>query len=351
MQYSPEQLSHLYAKAQEANPEHRIRDHAKDIGVGEAALVALGCSDGRAIRLRSRFHDLLPRIEEIEEVMALTRNDHAVHEKTGQYQNISLQGMMGLAIGPEIDLRIFLSQWAYGFAVKEETKNGSRESLQIFDPTGTAIHKIYLNNNSNRKAYQRIIADFASSDQAPKLSLQAPKEKHSIKTNEYIDINGFLTAWEKMADTHEFFSLLKKYQIERLQGLRLAKGHWTQQVQNQSVERLLTLARDKQQSIMVFVGNSGIIQIHTGPINRIVVTGPWLNILDPRFNLHLRSSAIAESWVVKKPTADGIVTSLELFDEQGDMIVQFFGERKPGQAESEGWRQMVTRLANTEIVA
>jgi hypothetical protein len=45
--------------------------------------------------------------------------------------------------------------------------------------------------------------------------------------------------------------------------------------------------------------------------------GPWLNVLDPGFNLHLREDLIASAWIVRKPTADGVVSSLELFDAGG----------------------------------
>ena len=60
-----------------------------------------------------------------------------------------------------------------------------------------------------------------------------------------------------------------------------------------------------------------------GPIKALKATGPWFNILDPRFNLHLPEDAIPSAWVVKKPTSDGTVTSLELFDAGGFCFVQF----------------------------
>ena len=46
----------------------------------------------------------------------------------------------------------------------------------------------------------------------------------------------------------------------------------------------------------------------------------------------------------KKPTEDGIVTSLELFDKNGDLIVYFFGERKPGKPELKGWREIIDNV-------
>ena len=95
---------------------------------------------------------------------------------------------------------------------------------------------------------------------------------------------------------------------------------------------------------MVFVGNQGCIEIHSGPIHSLKPMGPWLNVLDPGFNLHLREAAIDTAWVVRKPGEDGVVTSLELFDAAGEAIATLFGKRKPGQVEDPAWRALVGGL-------
>jgi putative hemin transport protein len=48
--------------------------------------------------------------------------------------------------------------------------------------------------------------------------------------------------------------------------------------------------------------------------------------------------------VVEKPTEDGIVTSLEIFDEEKNNIATFFGARKPGKPELKGWREIAKNL-------
>src|SRR5262245_47905157 len=98
---------------------------------------------------------------------------------------------------------------------------------------------------------------------------------------------------------------------------------------------------------MVFVGNRGCLQIHTGEVHKIVPLGPWINVMDPGFNLHLRTDAVTEAWIVRKPTDDGIVTSLELFDANGETIALLFGARKPGIPEQDAWRE---RIAELELV-
>jgi putative hemin transport protein len=39
-----------------------------------------------------------------------------------------------------------------------------------------------------------------------------------------------------------------------------------------------------------------------------------------------------------------VVTSLELLDENGGVIAQFFGARKPGKPELEEWRGLLKML-------
>jgi len=107
--------------------------------------------------------------------------------------------------------------------------------------------------------------------------------------------------------------------------------------------------------IMVFVGSAGCIQIHTGPVKRIEpmdIRGvQWLNVIDPGFNLHLREDSIVHVWKVEKPTSDGVVTSIEAFDHDGELMAMFFGARKPGKPELPEWRTLVGRLTVLEVVA
>ena len=96
--------------------------------------------------------------------------------------------------------------------------------------------------------------------------------------------------------------------------------------------------------IMVFIGNKGCIQIHTGEVKNIKTMGPWINVLDEKFHMHLRQDKVAYAWIVRKPSKDGIVTSLEAFDKNGNNFCVLFGERGEGNAELESWRSILGGL-------
>jgi putative hemin transport protein len=66
----------------------------------------------------------------------------------------------------------------------------------------------------------------------------------------------------------------------------------------------------------------------------------WFNVLDAEFNLHLQTKGVTELWRVRKPSTDGVITSWEAFDAEGELVVQLFGARKPGIPEREDWRDL-----------
>jgi putative hemin transport protein len=339
-------LAARWAALREERPQLRVRDAAAALGVSEGELVASGTGAGTT-RIGGEWSTILQAVEGLGPVMALTRNESVVHEKIGTYQNVSAGSHVGLALGADIDLRLFYTRWKHGFAVGGA--DHPKPSLQFFDAAGTAVHKIYLTDDSDRAAFAALTDRFRHDDQAPVLIPEAVAATAVLDDAE-IDVAGFHAGWDAMEDTHQFFGLLKTHRLDRLQAMRLAAPARAEPVAHDTLRRLLTRAAAGGESIMVFVGNPGCIQIHTGPVHTLKDAGPWLNVLDPGFNLHLREDRIASSWIVRKPTKDGTVTSLELFDVDGTLMAMLFGARKPGQPERADWRALIDAVG-AEAVA
>ncbi|SIT96500.1 putative hemin transport protein [Epilithonimonas bovis DSM 19482] len=322
------------------NPHLRIRNAAQELGVSEAELLATNVGEGVTV-LKPEFAALLQEIEKLGKVMALTRNDECVHERKGIYQNPDFTNSHGqVFVGEDIDLRIFLNSWKFGFAVVE----GDRKSFQFFGKDGLALHKIYLTNKSNEAEFDALTEQYKAEEQSPEIITEPIAEKPAEKPDTEIDISGFQQAWKDLKDTHDFFMMTRKFGVSRTQALRLAPEGYAEKIDNSKVVNLLEDASEKHVPIMVFVGNRGIIQIHTGEVKKTLWHQQWFNVMDPDFNLHLDTTKIAETWITKKPTEDGEVTSVEVFNKNGDFIVQFFGKRKPGNPELQEWKELVAAL-------
>lgn len=344
-----------FAAARAAGRRAKEAAESLDLSEGEAIAAHAGehACPLQATPLQGSWLELLQSLQACGPLMALTRNESAVHEKTGVYAHLSATGPVGLALGEDIDLRLFFAQWHAGYAVAERAQsagNPPAQSLQFFNAQGRAVHKIFVREATDRAAFDAVVRRFALPSAGYVFQAAPPREP--VRPDGEIDAPGLREAWAAMQDTHEFFGLTRRFGVERQQSFRLVEGRFAWRAAPQAVVRLLDEAAMDRLPIMVFVGSGGCIQIHTGPVHNVqpldTPGAQWINVLDPGFNLHLRTDRIAQVWVVEKPTADGIVTSVEAFDADGELMAMFFGARKPGQPELQAWRDLVTRLPRQE---
>ncbi|AZO67892.1 MULTISPECIES: hemin-degrading factor [unclassified Mesorhizobium] len=335
---------HEIRRARADNPKTRERDLAAQLGISEAELVAAHCGDG-VVRVEPRVNDLLTGLEAVGEVMALTRNESAVHEKIGVYDKVVTGNHNAMVLGENIDLRIFPKVWTHGFAVEKRDGGDIRRSLQFFDAAGEAVHKVHLRPASNLYAYQKLVAELESPNQESTVAISDGGFADETEASDAsADVDDLRDRWSRLTDVHQFFGMLKTLKLDRRQAMRMVGQDYAWLLDNDAVSAMFHHAAEGEMPIMCFVGNRGCIQIHSGPIKSIKPMGPWINVLDETFHLHLRTDHIHEVWAVRKPTKDGHVTSLEAYGADGKMIIQFFGKRHEGESEREDWRFLAENL-------
>ena len=324
------------------HPQMRERDFARIHSISEGQLVA--AEVGRsAIRIRPDVEAVLKGLTGVGEVMALTRNESAVHEKIGPYEKVSFNPHASIVLGDEIDLRIFPSRWVHGYAVEKSAEDGStKRSLQFFDRAGNAVHKVHSRPATDLAAWNALVATLRHDEQADTIAVTpyAPAEV----SGDPASLADLREAWSAMTDTHQFFGMLKKLNFHRLDAVETVGEDFAWQLDHTAVETMFRKVAGTDLPVMAFVGNEGCIQIHSGPITNVSPMGPWLNVLDKTFHLHLRLDHVAAAWAVRKPTKDGHVTSVELYDENRELIIQFFGKRHEGVDERGEWRAVVEQL-------
>ncbi|WP_417600157.1 hemin-degrading factor [Pararhodobacter oceanensis] len=323
-------------QALQDNPKRRSRDLADQLGVSEAELLAARVDGETVVRIDPALDPLFARIATLGPVLALTRNEHAVHERDGSYEDYRSGQHAAMVLGPDIDLRMFPRHWVHGFAVNE----GDKRSVQVFDAAGDAVHKVHLRADSDVAAFEALVAELRVEDQSDHIETTARQPVEAAKSNpEKLDI--LRKEWDGMTDTHQFLRLVSKLRMNRLGAYRIVGAPYVRALDPADLTAALYGAAEKNIPIMLFVGNQACIQIHSGPIHRVEPMGPWINVLDPKFNLHLRADKVAEVWLVRKPTKQGDVISIEAFDAEGGLILQMFGVRG---ADAARWAEYANTL-------
>ena len=347
-------------------PKLAARDAAKTLSVSEADLLATGIGKS-VVRLKEGDtvpREIMRRALDLGKVLALTRNENGVLERTGVASKLKsqddivgleedkqkerearLRNIAGGYLGGEIDLRFTFDKWKYAFAVTQPGKDGAvTRSLQFFDASGNAVHKLYLKNDAGVPVFDKLVADFRAPSQSADLKVAAQPVKAKEKPDSEIDVKEFQMAWSEINDVHQFNRLLTEFGVSRQQAMRLAPAGAATRITPQAVRQLLEETAKQKIDIMVFLGNGSTIQIFSGKVNKVAASPGWFNVLDPEFNLHLRDSAFASGWVVKRAG----ITSVEFYDTNNDQVVSFFGVREPKKPQPASWIDLTAALPKAD---
>ncbi|WP_417269692.1 hemin-degrading factor [Celeribacter sp.] len=329
-----------------ADPKKRDRDLADQLGISEAELVAAHVGHG-ATRIGAHPDDVMPKITALGEVMALTRNQSCVHERVGTFEKYQSGKHAAMVLGPDIDTRIFPKHWTYGFAIETQTDPGVRRTLQFFDAAGDALQKIFLRETSNHDAWAPLVEALKIDNQSDSITVEPrmPTERAKMDASKR---EALVEKWKRMTDTHQFNLFTSKLGMNRLGAYRLAGSPFVRRIDPTAITQWMESVSQKRQKVILFVGNRGNIQIHWGTLDTIKTMGPWLNVLDPSFNLHLRTDHIAEVYVVDKPTKRGAAISIEAFDVEGGLIFQCFGQRENDDDTLDTWHGILDALPSLQ---
>lgn len=345
-----------YLSLKAAEPNLRNVDAAKRLNITEAELIHCQIGQGVSQIDLNELSALLKYLKRLGEVMALSRNATVVSEITGTYEKLYVTENDGklsaIAINPGgIDLRLFLSKWHSAYIV-ETPKNWS---LQFFDTHGQAVHKIFSTENTDLNEALNLRERFKQREITSLVVAPKQTQSKTPTTLSYEQQDAFRAAWRDLNDVHHFPALIEEFKLSRMEACEQAGLPWSREIAADSLEQVLTAVRESQEEIMVFVGNTGIVQIYSGHVQNLKQVGPWYNVLDDKFNLHVNCPMIKRAFVVRKPTDNGqtIVTSIEFFDEQQETVLTLFGRRIEGKVQSEQWQAICERLptlVETELV-
>jgi len=308
------------------NTNVRVLDAANILGYSEAQLLSTSCGES-VVRLKPDWEKILYSIREIGKVGVLTLNDSAISKNIGTYPITQLRKNVVTAISDKMNLRLMMNNWRMAFAVSENNKETTLRSFQFFDGHGTAVHKVYLTKESNAQVFNDIVEIYRDEDQRPLQHVEKCENMSMDNVLPKINISEFEKKWLKLSDVHDFQKFLSIYGIGRVQAYNLVKDQLACRVNNNGLNKILLLATEKCVPLMFFVQNTGVVQIQSGLINKVKQIGNWVNVFAHDFNVQINKGDIHSSWIVKKQTGDGIVTSYELYDRKEKKIALIYAKR------------------------
>ncbi|AHF02351.1 hypothetical protein THIAE_08140 [Thiomicrospira aerophila AL3] len=353
----------LVAKQRCIDEKKRARNAAQLMGISELMYVLLG--DLQKIHF-IRKQDFKPLLQAFsgQFAMALTRNDAVVLEHTGELcYECYASGLVGWSQQDWL-AEFDLSCWHYAIWLGAD----SRPSLQFYDASGEALHKLFVVDQTDRQGFMNAIAPFLMNPQdwAREVGVEGDparssreagierwlfmklqaclKEHESVKSCRLIDKEALLLDWRLLSHRDNIGSLFKQYKITRPAGYALlSEGVF--QLDTSALGQIFNHVRDKHLAVKITVANAGAIQTHRGLVNKLVTVGPWFNVLDPAFNMHLMETEVASIWLLTKGFDDDFAAHIECFDHQERLIISIAPCATERPADDQEWWNLINDLA------
>ena len=294
------------------NPKMRERDLAAQLGISEAEFVAAHCGDG-ALRIEPRVNDVLTGLEAVGEVMALTRNESAVHEKIGVYDKVVTGNHNALVLGEQIDLRIFPKIWAHGFAVEKRDGDEIRRSLQFFDGAGEAVHKVHL----RPAPISMPIRSWSTSLASPTSGrpwMSRPGRRSAGGERRAAGVDELRERWSRLTDVHQFFGMLKALKLTGSRRCGMVGQDYAWLLDRDALGAMLQHAASAKSRSCASSATAAASRSIPGRSRRSSRWGRGSTFSTRPSTCICRTDHIRELWAVRKPTNDGHVTSLEAYD-------------------------------------
>tara|TARA_Y100000994_G_C15654843_1_gene426935 strand:+ start:262 stop:1212 length:951 start_codon:yes stop_codon:yes gene_type:complete len=283
---------------QKDNPKVRIRDAAYQMKVSEAELLSTEINETVSFLLIEDMTAFIKDILKVDKIMLLIRSDYVVHEKTIKTKNIRLEDNQIIDLdknGCKI-LDFNIDAFEYVFFQKKMHSNRELKSFQFFDKAGMAILKIYLKGK-----------DLGFFDE---IELKYKKIYHYEMQSD-LDINN-----SNLLDS--------KIKINLPYDTSNSKAT-CRNISVKSLRLILENASEMKIPIQIHALGLGTIQYHIDTVRNIVDYGPWINVIDQKFNLHVLGNGLTKASLVQYQFKDCQQYLINFFDKNNTHVLGVTG--------------------------
>tara|TARA_Y100001970_G_scaffold75342_1_gene95460 strand:- start:162 stop:1085 length:924 start_codon:yes stop_codon:yes gene_type:complete len=273
------------------NSKLRIRDISNKLNVSEAELLSLSVNDSVSFLSINDFNQFFTYLlSNIDKVMFLIRSEFVVHEKIinpFQYKiiNDSIINKKNNSLLIKFNSEIF----KYSFFEIKRHNNRNLKSFQFFDYYGTSVLKIYLKGKKD--------IEFENLANQYKIEYKYQIQK-DFTSDKYIQ---FKNKYSDKMPPHSDFKL--------------------------TLRQLLNDIAKKSIPVNIYAFGIECMQCHSDIIKNIVDYGPWLNVMDKNFNIHVLENKISFS----KSCIRDDNNCIDFYDINNNLVLSISG--KKGQNE------------------
>lgn len=293
----------------------------------------------KTLYLQPAWEEIVKTFEQAGTFTVRTTSGGVAIEQTGVIDEVFLRGEGAFAsvVQDNMDLRFLLKRLARGEVHPAHT------TIDIYNEAGALATSFHGADKEGKATIEEIAQRFGTDHAEAQIS-NAGNRRAGLSDKD-VDVEAVRADWKAMTNVHHFEALLAKHRVGRLQAFRLMNGDFTHELAAGAFPDLLKKLDATGEKVMVFVANRGFVQIFSGPAKAPKRVGHGWEIVHDQSKVFVPDSALNHLWLVNKPTAAGIISSLEIVSEAEDQaLASIFGKHPHGDPQPASWLELLNTL-------
>ena len=292
-----ESLKEKWADLVSANKKIRIRDAAKQLNVSEAELLSTSISKDIFLLSIKDYSSFFKEILCLDKIMLLIRSDFVVHEKIIDAKSVEIKNNNFIYKDRDSThlLNFDTNLFKYSFYESRKNQKINLKSFQFFNSHGNAVLKIYLKGDNSKKFSEIALKH---------------KIKHSFELPSSGNCSSKLQNLNLKNDVDLYFKNISKEFKKTKCDLK-----------KNPLREILINASKSQTPIQIHALGLGTIQYHKDTIKKVIDYGPWINIIDKNFNLHVLEKKLNKFILTKYSNQKTEYCLIDFFDQNKDLVL------------------------------
>ena len=283
-----ELLKKKWISFQSDNKKIRIRDAANQLGVSEAELLSTEICQNTFFLSINNYNTFFQDILSLDKIMFLIRSNSVVHEKIVRTKDIKL--INNYLFYNESNnsnlLKFDIKLFKYAFFQSKKHRKIDLKSFQIFNFKGDAILKIYLKGDDKIK-FNEIGLKYKCNYN---YELQSKSVVKSNNNNPKKHIDLYFKDIVEKSKKREYF------------------------LKENPLRRILASTSKSKELIQIYAIGLGTIQYHEDIVDKIIDYGPWINVIDEDFNLHVLEKKLTQFILTEYKNKSQLYYAIDFYD-------------------------------------
>lgn len=299
------------------NPYASYRDLCRDLEVSSLD-ITIHDQRHKMVSLKSGIDKILADLISLEPVQSKIENRACQLTKRAKYDTCQLRDRVCHVTKGNDRVQVKIEHCHQVLAVQ----NHIGKSLRFFNPAGEEIYAVVLGDHVYENEFFTALCDKDGESVAIELST-APRSTGSLLIEEAYSK---IIPYAGIDSVDSFAHIIHRETSSRQIHLKQFKADEAQVRDVSFLKRMLNACVQHNMDVYIFIQNAAIQYRYVGTIQNLIDQGDRYIVKNQDMDLTIFMNDIHEVWSVVQPLTRAHLYSLELFDKEGNLVLQLLKE-------------------------